>query len=318
MSDMCKVTSDRSGERRLKGGPESSPISRVTCHGFTLLELLVVIAIMGILAGLAVPALKNLGKSSASVSASRQLLDDVGRARQLAMARRANVFMVFVPTNFWLINGFNLAGMTPAQQSIASNLVPLELTGYTFIAYGAVGDQPGRHQWHYLASWQSLPAGSFIPPQKFWPPQAGHFNIPAWTNDMVAYGVPIDNWRSPTNQIYPFVAAQVPFPTEDSTNFIYLPCVEFDSFGKLISESPDNGNSYHHAYIPLAQGSVSYPLDINSKAPIIPPAANSVMPGDITENPAGNSGIENNNVSYTVVDVDPLTGRPTQEFHKLP
>src|SRR5258708_2452481 len=91
--------------------------------GFTLIELLVVIAILGILAGLAVPALKNLGKSDANVSAARQLLDDVGRARQLALANRTTVYMVFVPTNFWAVAGslnsawFN--SLTPAAQSVA-------------------------------------------------------------------------------------------------------------------------------------------------------------------------------------------------------
>ena len=68
---------------------------------FTLIELLVVISIMGLLAGLAVPALKNLGKSNVNISAQRQLLDDVAHARQLAVSQRTTVYMVFVPTNFW-------------------------------------------------------------------------------------------------------------------------------------------------------------------------------------------------------------------------
>ena len=68
---------------------------------FTLIEMLVVISILGILAALVVPALKNFGNSNVTISASRQLLDDVARARQLAISQRTTVYMVFVPTNFW-------------------------------------------------------------------------------------------------------------------------------------------------------------------------------------------------------------------------
>jgi prepilin-type N-terminal cleavage/methylation domain-containing protein len=68
---------------------------------FTLIELLVVISILGILAALTVPALKTLGKSNVSVSAGRQLLDDVSRARLLAISHHTTVYMVFVPTNYW-------------------------------------------------------------------------------------------------------------------------------------------------------------------------------------------------------------------------
>src|SRR4051812_4982181 len=68
---------------------------------FTLIELLTVIAIVGILAALLAPVLKNFSKPDVTVAATRQMLDDVARARQLAISQRSTVFMVFVPTNFW-------------------------------------------------------------------------------------------------------------------------------------------------------------------------------------------------------------------------
>ena len=64
--------------------------------------MLVVISILGILAALAVPALKNFGHADAMTAAAQQLLDDVARARQLAISQRTTVYMVFVPTNFWM------------------------------------------------------------------------------------------------------------------------------------------------------------------------------------------------------------------------
>src|SRR6266571_5117108 len=79
--------------------------TRNTEHGtripaFTLIELLVVISIVGLLAGLAVPVVNNF-KPNVVAGATRQLLDDVARARQYAISQRTTVFMVFVPTNFW-------------------------------------------------------------------------------------------------------------------------------------------------------------------------------------------------------------------------
>ena len=52
--------------------------------------MLAVIAILGLIAGLAVPALKNLGKSDATVSAARQLLDDIGQRLQVPFRRESN------------------------------------------------------------------------------------------------------------------------------------------------------------------------------------------------------------------------------------
>ena len=84
-----------------RGSAFSLQPSAFACSAFTLIELLVVIAILGIMAALTVPVLKNFAKSDATLGASRQLLDGVARARQLAISQRTTVYMVFVPTNFW-------------------------------------------------------------------------------------------------------------------------------------------------------------------------------------------------------------------------
>ena len=206
--------------------------------------MLVVISILGILAALSVPAIKNISKSDASASASRQLLDGVGRARQLAVANRTTVYMVFVPTNFWdtASGTFNSAwwngppGLTAAQKTAAT-------TGYNFISYGTLGDQPGQHTWHYLDQWRNLPDGTFIAWQKFY---ATNLII----DQISGAAYPVSEFNYTTNNI----TKNIPFPTETSANNsttpVKLPYIAFNYQGQLTVDGQNLAS--HDEYIPLA------------------------------------------------------------------
>lgn len=300
-------------------------------RAFTLIEMLMVISIIGIIAGLSIPVIKNFGKADVTVSASRQLLDGIGRARQLAMSDRTTVYMVFVPTNFWTTpdgtppnSGWGKAVAQAGQLSVLTNLFDKQLTGYTFMTYGALGDQPGQHAWHYLDSWQSLPDGTYIPTWKFSNPgligqNTFSFSDPANAN----YSFNINQF-SFTNT-FPFPSTNVEAYMAGAT-WPSLPYIAFNYLGQLSDYSGNmlsgagrkssfkgvpQGPGYDLDFagggvdIPLAQGAVVYGHDGNR-------ALLMGVPG-IVEEPPGNA----TNIAYNVIHIDPLTGRATLKYHKM-
>ncbi len=64
-------------------------------NGFSLIELVVALVVAGIVLAVALPAFGNYRNSMALKQANAQVLQDVRRARQLAITRRAPVIMTF-------------------------------------------------------------------------------------------------------------------------------------------------------------------------------------------------------------------------------
>jgi hypothetical protein len=201
--------------------------------------------------------------------------------------------MVFVPTNFWN-NAVWLGSLTFDQRTAATNLCDKQLTGYTFIANGAAGDQPGRHVWHYLAPWRALPEGTFIAQWKFGP---------QYVTNIINQIYPVRGFNTTTN---------IPFPTEASPvtpSTPALPYIAFNYRGQLTDGQNLAGRD---EYIPLARGSVSPAIDPSTKVFLLPIPPSPGSPS-VSEMPPGNSASS----SFNLIDIDPLTGRATLRFQKV-
>lgn len=254
--------------------------------------MLVVIALIGILAAIAVPGLKNFQRGDTMVAGTRQMQDEIGRARQLAISQRTTVYMIFCPTNFW--NDPAFTSLPSSERNKGTNLYDKQLEAYAFVTLRSVGDQPGQLSPRYLTPWRTLPEGTFIPMYKFNPRNITTpiFDPPQDLTLPADYNI---RGFAVTNTI-PFPSAEAYDPNDPNRRFVYLPYIAFNHLGQLVSGQDE--------FIPLAQGRINQARTAEG----IPVAGQP----RIIESPVGNT-----TNSFMIVHIDWLTGRARLERQEV-
>lgn len=275
-------------------------------RAFTLIELLTVIAIIGLIAVLSAPVFKQFSKSDVTEAATRQMLDDCARARQLAIANHTTVYMVFVPTNFWNdVQWANVRSFAPGfvSSQVVTQMYGSQWNGYFMESLRNIGDQPGRPHPQNLVKVTTLPDGSFIAPLKFSAPIFLRNGITQNSPFVIQSNYPVWRFSLSTNLLFPSVdvLTNVNYASAfQSAGGLTLPYIAFNYEGQLVFD--DGTLMPVDEYIPLAYGTVLPPRSATSKSYV------QGLP-NVTEVPAGNS----TNISYNLIHIDRITGRARLE-----
>ena len=253
--------------------------------GFTLIELLVVIGIIAALTVIGIPAMRGLGRSNVTTSATQQLVDDLMLARHKAIVNRTTVHVVFVPPLRTQAAPPYLSGQFDREGKLWERLREGTFTTYAIYAERSLGDQPGQRHGRYLTEWRTLPEGVFVSTNEYANP-ANNFNTLGALDR--AFG---------TN-VAPF-----PFPTERSPATLNMPVISFDESGRCFQyELGSKVKRYREEYIELATGSVMTWRSGNN----VETDARELPPGN------GDSTIDSTNV-YNRIRIDSMTGRARTE-----